>query len=200
MSLFDKIKNKKKVGVRRFIGAASVEDHCLVTFLKDKIGFLILSPVNLSILPASEIHTKIKRFTAALEEIGVSDYICINSTQSYEQNKHYLANLRDSERNRVIRKLDQQDIDFLDDIQVKTATNRGFLAALHFPPKDSAEHVDYTLKKAAQIMKQNSIPARIASRDDIKRCLAINLGQDIYEDTGQDFDGENDMKLLEMKK
>lgn len=200
MSLFDKIKAKKKISIRQFIGAASVEESCLIHYSNEKIAFLIITPDNLSILPSSEIHGKIKHLTAILDEIGSCDFICLNSSQSYEHNKHYLMSLRDSERNKVLRELDQDDMRFLDDIQVKMATSRQFLMALHFTPRESLEHVDYVLKKAVQILKDNQFSATIALRNEIKRCLAIYLEQDIYEDAEQDFDGENYRTILEMSK
>lgn len=200
MSLFDKMNAKKKTSVRRLIGAASIKDCCLENYTGEKIAFLILTPVNLSILPDTEVKGRIKHFTAILEGIGTSDYICLNSTQSYEQNKHYISNLESSEQNKIIREIDQKDIQFLDEIQVKMATSRQFLAALHFPARDSMEHVEYVLNKAVQIMKDNHFSARVATKSDIKRCLAINLEQDIYEDASQNFDGENYLNILEMKK
>lgn len=200
MSLFDKIKTKKKMSVRQFIGAASIEDSCLVHYSNEKMAFLIITPDNLSILPSSEIHGKIKHLIAVLNEIGPCDFICLNSSQSYEHNKHYLVSLRDSERNKVLRELDQDDIQFLDNIQIQMATSRQFLMALRFSPRDSLENVDYSLNKALQILKDNQFSATIASHKDIKRCLAINLEQDIYANTEQDYDGENYQTILEMSK
>lgn len=200
MSLYDRLKAKKKISVRRLIGADSIEDCCLVNYSGEKIAFLILTPVNLSILPDTEVRGKVKRLTAVLEEIGTSDYLCINSTQSYEHNKHYISNLESSEHNKVLHELDRKDIQFLDDIQVKMATSRQFLVALHLTAKDSIEHVEYVMNKASQIFKDNHFTVRIATKNDIKRCLAINLEQDIYEDADQDFDGENYLNILEMKK
>lgn len=200
MSLYDNLKKKKKLTVRKLIGAASIKDCCLINYPGEKAAFLILTPSNLSILPDSEVLGKIKRLTTIYEEIGTADYICINSTQSYDQNKHFIRNLESSERNQKLRELDQKDLHFLDDIQIKMATSREFMAAFHFSPRDSMEHVELILNKAVQIFKNNSFATRIASKNDLKRCLAINLEQDIYEDTSQDFDGENHLKVLEMKK
>jgi len=194
------LKNKNKKITRQFIGAASIEDCCLVTYSGEKLAFLILTPVNLSILSPEDIRSKIKKFTSILDPLGSSDYICINSTQSYESNKHFLANLAEQERNDTLLELDKKDIGYLDDIRVKMATSRQFLAVLRFTSKDTMDYVAEALTKALQLMKDNEFTARVAYKDDIKQYLAVYLEQCIFQDEFQDYDGENGTKILEMKK
>lgn len=78
------------------------------------------------------------------------------------------------------------------------ATGRQFLTVLRFGRKDSTDSIFSVLTRAKQILKANGFTARIASREDIKRCLAIYLEQDIFDDTIQDFDGERYAGILEM--
>jgi hypothetical protein len=199
MSVFDLLKNKSKKSTRQFIGAASIEDGCLVTYSGEKLAFLIITPVNLSILSPEDVRSRIKKYTSLLDPLGTSDYICINSTQSYESNKHYLASLAEEELNDTLKELDEKDIDYLDDIRVKMATSRQFLVMLRFTAKDKMEYVAGTLTKALQLMKDNEFTARAAYRDDLKQYLAVYLEQCIFQDRFQDFDGENCTNILEMK-
>jgi len=199
MSLYDLIKKKKKNSTRQFIGAASVEDCCLITFTGEKLAFLIVTPVNLSILSPEDVRSRIKRYNSVLDPLGTSDYICINSTQSYESNKHFLAHLAEKERNEELRALDEKDIKYLDDIRVSMATSRQFLVLLRFSGRDTMEYVSSTLSKALELMKDNEFTVRAAGKDDIKQLLAVYLEQSIFDDTFQDFDGENYTNILEMK-
>jgi hypothetical protein len=200
MSLFDMLKNKSKKSTKQFFETASIEDCCLVTYSGEKLAFLILTPVNLSILSPEDVRSKIKKFTSVLDPLGSSDYICINSTQSYESNKHFLSDLADQERNDTLLELDRKDIDYLDEIRVKMATSRQFLVLLRFTAKDTIDYVSEALTKALQLMKDNEFTARVAYKDDIKQYMAVYLEQCIFQDKFQDYDGENGTKLLEMIK
>jgi hypothetical protein len=111
-----------------------------------------------------------------------------------------LANLAEQERNDTLQELDNKDIDYLDDIHVKMATSRQFLAQLGFTAKDTMEYVAEALTKALQLMKDNEFTARAAYKDDIKQYLAVYLEQCIFQDKFQDYDGESGTKILEMKK
>ncbi len=199
MSLFDIIKNSSKKSTRQFIGTASVGECCLETYSGDRLAYLIITPVNLSILSPEDIRIRIKRLNSIIDPLGTSDYICLNSTQSYESNKRFLIDLAKPEKNEVLRELDQRDMDYLDDIRVKMATSRLFLVALRFTAKDSEEHIAATLTKALQLMKDNEFTARAAYKDDIKQFLAVYYAQSIFQDRFQDFDGEDYTKILEMK-
>lgn len=198
MSLFDMLKNKSKKSTRQLIGAASAEDCCLVTNTGEKLAMLILTPVNLSILAPEDIRSKIRRLNAVLISLGTSDYICIDSTQSYESNKHYLAGLAEQERNYTLLDLDRKDQDYLDEIRVKMATSRLFLTLLRFPAKENMDYVADALTKAVQLMKDNEIHARVAYKNEIKQLLAVYFAQSIYQDTFDDFDGETGIKRMEM--
>lgn len=199
MSLYDMLKDKKKHSIREFMGAGSIEDCCLTTFTGEKIAFLIVTPVNLSILSPQDVRSIIGKFNSILDPLGTSDYICINSTQSYESNKHFLAQLAEREKNEELRLLDEKDIKYLDDIRVTMATSRQFLVVLRFSPKDTMDYVSGTLEKALQLMKDNEFNVRTAGKNDIKQLLAVYLEQSIFNDTFQDFDGESYTNILEMK-
>jgi len=199
MSLYDMLKDKKKHSTRQFMGAASVEDCCLTTFTGEKIAFLIVTPVNLSILSPQDVRSIIGKFNSVLDPLGTSDYICINSTQSYESNKHFLAQLAEREKNEELRLLDEKDIKYLDDIRVTMATSRQFLVVLRFSGKDTMDYVSGTLAKALQLMKDNEFNVRTADKNDIKQLLAVYLEQSIFDDTFQDFDGDRYTNILEMK-
>lgn len=199
MEIFQK-GNKKHSDVRHLLGTASVEDCCLVNYSSEKTAFLIIAPVNLNVLSHSVIESFVENLSKSIVEIGTVEILCINSAQSYDSNKHFLSQCMLREQNDALKMLDKQDIEFLDDIQVRMATSREFLLVLRFAPNISLSQVSATLERARQITTQNGFHVQSADKSDIKRLLAIYFEQNIYEDEMQDFDGERFSPILEMKK
>ena len=91
----------------------------------------------------------------------------------------------------TLRDLDQKDIEFFDQVRISMATSREFLAGLRFSAKETAERIQSTMSKVVRVFKDNGMIVRLAAKPDIKRTLAIYLGQNIFETEMQDFDGEN---------
>lgn len=200
MSLFDKFLGSNKNNIRHLIGAASMEDCCLENFSGAKTAYLIIAPVNLNVLSKSMIQSMVLSLGKSVVEIGSSEFLCINSAQNYESNKHLLSQRILREQNDELKEIDRQDIAFLDDIQTRLATSREFLLALHFDAKENMPQVISALERARQIMIQNGMNVRVAEKRDLKRMLAIYFEQNIYEEEMQDFDGLRFSPILEMQK
>lgn len=190
---------KKRKSVQEFIGAAAIEDSCLSVSSGERLCFILITPVNLNVLSSINISSRITKMTDTLENVGTVDFLCLNSSQSYDSNKHYLAKLKERETNDTLRDLDQKDIEFFDQVRISMATSREFLAILRFSVKETAEQIQSTMSKVVQVFKDNGMIVRLAVKPDIKRTLAIYLEQNIFETEMQDFDGENYADLLEMK-
>lgn len=199
MNLFDPSKRRKN-NIRQLIGAASVEDCCLSNFSGEKTAFLIISPVNLNVLSPSIIQSLVDSLAKSVVEIGAAELLCVNSAQSYESNKHFLSQRILREQNETVKSIDRQDMEFLDDIQVRMATSREFSLILHFTSKEGLTQVASALEKARQVMTQNGFLVKAADKSMIKRMLSIYFEQNIYEEEMQDFDGERFSTILEMKK
>ncbi|MBW7573166.1 hypothetical protein [Caproiciproducens faecalis] len=192
-------KQKKRKSVQDLIGAAGIEDSCLAVSSGERLCFIMITPVNLNVLSSINISSRITKMTDTLENIGTVDFLCLNSSQSYDSNKHYLAKLKERETNDTLRDLDQKDIEFFDQVRISMATSREFLAVLRFSVKDTTEQIQSTMGKVVQVFKDNGMIVRLAAKPDIKRMLAIYLEQNIFETEMQDFDGESYAELLEMK-
>jgi len=189
---------KKRRSVQDFIGAAAIEDSCLAVSSGERLCFIVITPVNLNVLSSINIQSRITKMTDTLENVGTVDFLCLNSSQSYDSNKHYLARLKERETNDTLRDLDQKDIEFFDQVRVSMATSREFLAVLRFSVRETAEQIQSTMNKIVQVFKDNGMIVRLAAKPDIKRMLAIYLEQNIFDSEMQDFDGEKYAELLEM--
>ncbi len=190
---------KKRKSAQDLIGAVAIEDSCLAVSSGERLCFIMITPVNLNVLSSINIQSRITKMTDTLENIGTVDFLCLNSSQSYDSNKHFLAKLKERETNDTLRDLDQKDIEFFDQVRISMATSREFLAVLRFSVKETAEQIQSTMSKIVQVFKDNGMIVRLAAKPDIKRMLAIYLEQNIFETEMQDFDGEKYVGLLEMK-
>jgi len=199
VSLFDKVKQTKKVNTRKLLDMKSVEDCCLVSYSDTKSAFLIIAPVNLNVVSKSMKETLVGNLAKAVGQIGTLEFLCVNSAQDYETNKRYLHRRMALEQNDTLREIDRMDIEFLDDIQVQMATSREFLIALRFQAGESVQQVITILEKARKILVENEFNVQVAGKTQIKKVLAIYLEQNIYDGNMQNFDGEYFAPILEVK-
>ena len=65
-----------------------------------------------------------------LKGVAEIEMLCLNSRESFEDNKRFLKSQMEQEENPVIRRLLEQDQTHLDRIQVQMATAREFLIML----------------------------------------------------------------------
>ena len=154
---------KKRKSVQDFIGAAGIEDSCLAVSSGERLCFIMITPVNLNVLSPINIQSRISKMTDTLENVGTVDFLCLNSSQSYDSNKHYLAKLKERETNDTLRDLDQKDIEFFDQVRISMATSREFLAGLRFSSKETAEWIQSTMSKVVQVFKDNGMIVRLAA-------------------------------------
>lgn len=141
MSLFDRLKQTKKLNTRRLLDMQNIEDCCLVSYSDTKSAFLIISPVNLNVVSNSVKQTLVGNLAKAVAQIGTVEFLCVNSAQDYETNKRFLHRRMAMEQNETLREIDHMDIEFLDDIQVQMATSREFLMVLRFQARESVRQV-----------------------------------------------------------
>lgn len=196
-SLYDLFRSSRKKAVQDLIGKLVFEGDCLVT-AGDKLAFIQITPINPNVLSSTVIRSRVMKLSDSIKTLGTVEFMCINSSQSYDSNKEYLTVLRDKETNDTLRTLDEQDIEFFDEIRVTMATSREFLAGLRFSQTDTPEHITEVVKKAVLILQEGNLTVRRASGSDIKRLLGIYFEQNIFDQEMQNYDGERYAGILEM--
>lgn len=110
------MKNKKST--QNLFGLRTFGKYGLLT---DKAGFAFFSvqPTNISVLSAENIDVKIHHLMMLLSMIPELEIICLDSCECFDGNKVHIKNRLKQEENPHIRKLLEQDMAFLDDIQVE---------------------------------------------------------------------------------
>ena len=123
---------------------------------------------------------------SAVPDIEIS---CTDSSECFDNNKSYLKNSLEDEKNGKVRNLIEKDIDFLDSIQTETSTARQFL----FIVRCKTSKTEQVLQKANRIEKiisDQGFEVSRMSKNDIKRFLAIFFDASMNGDLIPDYDGE----------
>ena len=164
-------------------------DYSLVTYGQGELVYFIVKPTNISVLSESSVGARIYALMTVLKGVAEIEMLCLNSRESFEDNKRFLKSQMEQEENPVIRRLLEQDQTHLDRIQVQMATAREFLIMLRLKDEKESDIFPY-LSRIEQSLKEQSFSVKRADKEDIKRILAVYYEQNVTTEKFEDFDGE----------
>jgi len=188
-----KTKDKIQKSTQELLGIKEINEHGVVIGNNQILVFFKIKPINIAVLPPSTIEAKIYSLTNVLKNIGEFEIICLNSAESFDDNKQYLKERIEVEDNPVIHQLLAKDLQFLDNIQVETSTAREFLFSMRFKV-DRVEQIINDKHRFEKVLKEQGFEAAKASKKEIKRILAVYFAQNVVSDYFDDFDGEQYLK------
>lgn len=180
---------EKRLSTRQFIGAKEITDYSLVTYGQGELVYFIVKPTNISVLSESSVGARIYALMTVLKGVAEIEMLCLNSRESFEDNKRFLKSQMEQEENPVIRRLLEQDQTHLDRIQVQMATAREFLIMLRLKDEKESDIFPY-LSRIEKSLKEQSFSVKRADKADIKRILAVYYEQNVTTEKFEDFDGE----------
>lgn len=180
---------KQRASTRQLIGAKAVTDYSLVTYGQGELVYFIVKPSNISVLSEASIGARIYALMTVLKGVAEIEMLCLNSRESFENNKQFLKMRMEQEDNPVIRKLLEKDQNHLDRIQVQMATAREFLILIRLKDKKESEVFPY-LSRIEKSLKEQGFSVKRADKEDIKRLLAVYYEQNVTTEKFEDFDGE----------
>ena len=180
---------EKRLSTRQFIGAKEITDYSLVTYGQGELVYFIVKPTNISVLSESSVGARIYALMTVLKGVAEIEMLCLNSRESFEDNKRFLKSQMEQEENPVIRRLLEQDQTHLDRIQVQMATAREFLIMLRLKDEKESDIFPY-LSRIEKSLKEQSFYVKRADKEDIKRILAVYYEQNVTTEKFEDFDGE----------
>lgn len=180
---------EKRLSTRQFIGAKEITDYSLVTYGQGELVYFIVKPTNISVLSESSVGARIYALMTVLKGVAEIEMLCLNSRESFEDNKRFLKSQMEQEENPVIRRLLEQDQTHLDRIQVQMATAREFLIMLRLKDEKESGIFPY-LSRIEKSLKEQSFSVKRADKEDIKRILAVYYEQNVTTEKFEDFDGE----------
>lgn len=185
----EKKEAKQRASTRQLIGAKEVTDYSLVTYGQGELVYFIVKPSNISVLSEASIGARIYALMTVLKGVAEIEILCLNSRESFENNKQFLKMRMEQEDNPVIRKLLEKDQNHLDRIQVQMATAREFLILIRLKDEKESEVFPY-LSRIEKSLKEQGFSVKRADKEDIKSLLAVYYEQNVTTEKFEDFDGE----------
>ena len=133
--------------------------------------FFCVKPTNISVLSEASVGTRIYALMTVLKGVAEIEMLCLNSRESFEDNKRFLRDRMRAEEKTVVRKLLEKDQTHLDRIQVQMATAREFLILIRLKDEKESEVFPY-LARIEKSLKEQGFSVRRADREDI---VVVNL-------------------------
>ena len=185
----EKNRAREKASTRQLIGARAVTDYSLVTYGQGELVYFMVRPSNISVLSEASVGARIYALMTVRKGVAEIEMLCLNSRESFEDNKQFLRIRMEREQNPMVRKLLEKDQTHLDRIQVQMATAREFLILIRLKGEKETEVFPY-LSRIEKSLKEQGFSVKRAGREDIKRILAVYYEQNVTTERFEDFDGE----------
>jgi hypothetical protein len=174
---------------RHLIGAKEITEYSLMTYEHGELVYFIIKPSNISVLSGSSISARIYSLMTVLKGIAEIEMCCLNSRESFEDNKANIRQKLEHENNPAVCRLLEADLEHLDRIQVQMATAREFLIIIRIINEKPGEVFPY-LNRLEKSLKEQGFTVKRAEQEDVKRILAVYFEQNVTTEKFEDFDGE----------
>jgi hypothetical protein len=181
--------NKDKKSSQEYIGVKEITENGVITMNQGELVFFRIKPINIAVLSQSTISAKVFSLMSVLKNITELEICCLNSSESFEENKVFLLCRIEKEDNPAIKELCEKDLGFLDNIQLEMATAREFLIIIRFR-NEKPEQIASSKGRIENILREQGFEAKRAPKDDVKRILAVYFSQNVVTEKFDDVDGE----------
>ena len=182
-------KRKRRVGsVQEFIGAKYFTKYGLLT-QKGELLFYLVNPTNISVLSPTNIEIKIRHLMMVLSTIPDIEICCTDSSECFDDNKSYLHNRLQDEKNPKVRKLLKKDVDFLDGIQMEMSTARQFLFLARCKNLKTGQ-IFQMANRIEKVISEQGFEVKRMKKPEIKRFLALYFEASMSGELMPDGDGE----------
>lgn len=184
-----KKEEKQKASTIRFIGVSNINDLSLVTYEHGELVWFLVKPSNISVLSEESVRARVYALMTVLKGMAEIEMCCYNSRENFDGNKRYLKERVKEEKNNIIRRLLERDIEHLDNIQVEMATAREFSIVVRLTNQNEKEVIPY-LNRIEKTLQEQGFSIKRADNKDIKRILAVYFEQNVTQESFEDHDGD----------
>ena len=188
MAMKNTQKKKKGGSVQELIGIRTFTDYGIVTE-RGELLFYLVTPTNISVLSAASIENKIRNLLLVLSAQPELEITVTDSSECFNENKLYLSKQVEKEKSPRVKALLEQDIRFLDAVQLEMATARQFL----FTARCHNLNPQQVFKRANEIEKtisEHGFEVHRMKKSEIKRFLALYFDASMQGEQMPDVDGE----------
>ena len=179
---------QKNQSTRQLLGIEGITEYSLKTASSEAVFFSI-KPSNISVMSEASLSAKIYSLMSILKGLTEIEILCVNSRESFEGNKNHLKTLSQKEEDQAVRKLLEQDMKHLDQIQALTATAREFLLIVRIRGMKDKEIFAH-LNRIEKTLNENGFSAERYNSEDIKTLLAVYFEQNSVTEKFENYDGE----------
>lgn len=183
-----KQQTQQNQSTRQLLGIEGITEYSLKTASNEAVFFSV-KPSNISVMSEASLSAKIYSLMSVLKGLTEIEILCVNSRESFEGNKNHLKTLSQKEENPAVRKLLEQDMKHLDQIQALTATAREFLLIVRIRRMKDKEIFAH-LNRIEKTLNENGFSAKRYDGEDIKTLLAVYFEQNSVTEKFENYDGE----------
>ena len=198
----------KNSTTQSLIGLSSFTEHGIAT-MRGELVFFQVAPTNISVLSAANIDLKIRHLQQVLSSQPNIELCCLDSVECFDDNKEYIKSRIEQEPNDAVKVVLEQDLDFLDNIQLEMSTARQFMLVLRVSDRNGDRLTQ--INRAEKIIAEQGFEVKKLGKADLKRLLAVYFGVSMGGELLGDYDGqqhlnrknkpltEQEQKALELK-
>ena len=183
-----KQQTQQNESTRQLLGIEGITEYSLKTASNEAVFFSI-KPSNISVMSEASLSAKIYSLMSVLKGLTEIEILCVNSRESFEENKNHLKTLSQKEENSAVKKLLEKDMMHLDQIQALTATAREFLLIVRIRGMKDKEIFAH-LNRIEKTLNENGFSAKRYDGEDIKTLLAVYFEQNSVTEKFENYDGE----------
>lgn len=189
---------KNKNSVQELIGIQTFTKRGLKTD-KGELVYFLINPTNISVLSKENIELKVWSFMQVLSAQPNIEISCIDSCERFDENKNFLIERKNKEQNMAVKQCLENDIDYLDNIQIEMSTARQFMFSVRFR-KEKKEQVFHQINEVEKALSEHGFEVKRMGKDDIKRFIAIYFGASMQGELIPDIDGKDAYDEDKLKK
>lgn len=189
---------KSKNSVQELIGIQTFTKRGLKTD-KGELVYFLISPTNISVLSKENIELKIWHLMQVLSAQPNIEISCIDSCERFDDNKNFMLERKGIETNPAVKQCLENDIGYLDNIQIEMSTARQFMFSIRFR-KEKEEQIFNQINRVEKAIAEQGFEVKRMVKDDIKRFLAIYFGASMQGELIPDIDGKDAYDEDKLKK
>ena len=180
---------KGNISTQVLLGVKGFSRNGIQTDGHGEIVFYLVTPTNISVLSRASVTQKIRHLMTLLSAQPDLEILCIDARENFDDNKAFLGNRFEEEKNGKIKELLRRDEQFLDDIQVQMSTAREFLFLVRLR-NESDEESFSVLNRIEKCINEQGFNCRRADKDDTKQVIARYFGAKTSDAVIDDHDGD----------
>lgn len=166
-----------KKTIRKLLDLKEMDRYSVSNYDKTSHYFFKINPYNLSVLSDEVISSKVFGLLNALKGTPEIEILALNRRENFDQNKQYLKQRIEEEKNPIVQNLLQKDMEILDQIQTESAASRDFLLKVQLKKEKNFETSAY-LNRIEKTFSDHGFEVQRCNLEDLMTILAVYYEQD----------------------